>query len=392
MSESAEEAFFRWLVAIRRHIHRFPEPAFQEEKTAAFIEKKLAELGLRARRVAGTGVLCEIGEGPPWVALRADMDALPLQEETGLPFASRVPGVMHACGHDGHVAMLLGAARLLARDPPARGGVRLLFQPAEESGGGARALIEAGVLEGVVAIFGGHIDRHFEVGEIAVNEGLICAYTDRFVIRLKGRGGHAAWPHEAVDAVVAGSFLVTAIQALVAREVNPAYPAVVTVGRFEAGTAFNVIAEEARLEGTIRSTEARIRERIHQGLARLVRGVEELYRVAGELEIFEGYPPVINTPRETELAREAARRVVGEKGLVRMPHPSLGGEDFSFYLKHVPGCFVRFGARKKGWEDVPAHSPRFDFDERVLPIGARFYFEVAHLALREEAHAPLCQE
>ncbi|WP_297057476.1 amidohydrolase, partial [Thermosulfurimonas sp.] len=244
-------------------------------------------------------------------------------------------------------------------------------------------------LEGVKCIFGGHIDRHFRVGEIAVNEGLICAYTDRFVVELSGRGGHAAWPHEAVDAVVAGAYLVTAIQSLISREINPAYPAVITVGRFRAGSAYNVIAERAVLEGTIRTTQAESRRRIHLGLQRMVRGMEELYRVKARIEILEGYPPVINTPRETEMARAAARRVVGEEGLARMPHPSLGGEDFSFYLQEVPGCFVRFGARKAGLENVPAHSPRFDFDERVLPIGARFFFEVAHIALKEAEDAEI---
>ncbi|HFC98049.1 MAG TPA: amidohydrolase [Thermosulfurimonas dismutans] len=387
--EGSGEAFFRWLVSIRRHLHRFPELAFKEERTASFIQTKLSELGWSSRRVARTGVVCDLGAGPPWVALRADMDALPLQEETGLPFASLVPGVMHACGHDGHVAMLLGAAALFRKDPPARGGVRLLFQPAEESGGGARLLIQEGVLEGVKCIFGGHIDRHFRVGEIAVNEGLICAYTDRFVVELSGRGGHAAWPHEAVDAVVAGAYLVTAIQSLISREINPAYPAVITVGRFRAGSAYNVIAERAVLEGTIRTTHAESRRRIHLGLQRMVRGMEELHRVKARIEILEGYPPVINTPRETEIARVAARRVVGEEGLARMPHPSLGGEDFSFYLQEVPGCFVRFGARKAGLENVPAHSPRFDFDERVLPIGARFFFEVAHIALKEAGDAEI---
>ncbi len=376
-----ESSFEAWLVAVRRHLHRFPELAFQEHRTASFLEEKLRALPLKVRRLTATGLVADLGEGPPWIALRADMDALPLREETGLPFASEIPGVMHACGHDGHMAILLGAAVLLSRDPPKRGGVRFIFQPAEEIGGGARAMIEAGALEGVTAIFGGHIDRHFRVGEIAVNEGLICAYTDRFVIHLAGRGGHAAWPHEAVDAVVAGASLVLAIQSLVSREINPAYPTVVTVGRFEGGTAHNVIAERVTLEGTIRATHPDIRARIHKGLQRIVRGIEELHRVSGELTLEEGYPPVVNTPRETEIARLAALRVVGEKGLVQMPHPSLGGEDFSFYLQHVPGCFVRLGAQKRGCEHIPAHSPGFDFDERVLPLGARFFYEVARLSL-----------
>ncbi len=377
-----EAGFETWLRDLRREFHRFPELAFKEYRTASLVEENLRELGLSPRRVAGTGVLCDIGEGPPWVALRADMDALPLNEETGLPFSSEVPGVMHACGHDGHMAMLLGAARLLVKEEFKKGGVRLIFQPAEEIGGGARKVIEAGALEGVFAIFGGHIDRHFKVGEIAVNEGLICAYTDRFVVRLRGQGGHAAWPHEAVDAVVAASFMVMAIQNLVSREINPAYPTVVTVGRFSAGSAHNVIAEEALLEGTIRATHPEIRARIHKGLKRILCGIEHLHRVSGSLEIVEGYPPVVNSPEETSIAREAAERVVGRDGVVRMPHPSLGGEDFSFYLKHVPGCFVRFGAMKKGVEHIPAHSPGFDFDEGVLPIGARFFKEVALIALK----------
>ncbi len=373
----------RWMIEIRRALHRWPELAYQEKKTAALIAERLADLGLTPQTgVAGTGVVAEIGSGEPMVALRADMDALPLQEETGLPFASQVPGVMHACGHDGHVAMLLGAAALL-KERALPGRVRLLFQPAEEKGAGAKAMIEAGALEGVSAIFGGHIDRHFKVGEIAVNQGLICAYTDSFFMRIKGKGGHAAWPHEAVDAVVVGSLLVMSIQTIVSREVNPAYPCVVTVGRFEGGRAHNVIAETATLEGTIRSTHPEVRQRIISGLKRMAHGVAELHRAHIDLEIQEGYPPVVNTPREALWAQEAARRVVGEKGLVAQKHPSLGGEDFAFYLQKVPGCFVRFGAAKPGLEGIPAHSPRFDFDEGVLPVGAAYLAEVAHLALKK---------
>ncbi len=372
-----------WMVEIRRALHKWPELAYQEEKTAGLIAEKLSELGITSQTgVAGTGVVADLGQGEPVVALRADMDALPLQEETGLPFASRVPGVMHACGHDGHVAILLGAAAIL-KEKGLKGRVRLLFQPAEEKGAGAKAMIEAGALKGVSAIFGGHIDRHFQVGEIAVNPGLICAYTDSFFLNIRGKGGHAAWPHEAIDAVVVGSLLVMSIQTIVSREVNPAYPCVVTVGRFEGGSAHNVIAETARLEGTIRSTHPEVRQRIIAGLKRMAHGVAELHRAQIDLEIQEGYPPVVNTPRETLWAKEAAKRVVGEAGVVAQKHPSLGGEDFAFYLQQVPGCFVRFGAAKKGLEGVPAHSPRFDFDEGVLPIGAAFLAEVARLALEK---------
>ena len=382
MKDFVPQDFFNWLVSIRRKIHAHPELAYQEEKTAALVAEELGRLGISLRKgVAGTGVVAEIGlEDGPMVALRADMDALPLSEETGLPFASEVPGVMHACGHDGHVAMLLGAARLLKEAPPP-GRVRLIFQPAEEKGAGARAMIKEGVLEGVSFIFGGHIDRHFRVGEIAVNEGLICAFTDTFRLTITGKGGHAAWPHEAVDAIVCGALLVMNLQTIISREINPAHPCVITVGKFSGGTAHNVIAEEARLEGTIRSTHPETRKRIMESLRRMARGVASLHRANIKVEIEEGYPPVINHPVATRLAREAALKVVGKEGLSRQPHPSLGGEDFAFYLQHVPGCFVRFGAVKEGLENVPAHSPKFDFDERVLPIGAKFLAEVARIAL-----------
>ncbi len=379
--EGNSEEFFDWLVSIRRRIHEWPELAYEEVKTAALIAEILEKLGISYKAgVAKTGIVAELGEGDLCVALRADMDALPLQEETGLPFASKRPGVMHACGHDGHVAMLLGACALL-KEEKLPGKVRFIFQPAEEKGAGALAMIKEGTLRGVSAIFGGHIDRHFQVGEIAVNKGLICAHTDTFMIRIKGKGGHAAWPHEAIDAVVVGSLLVMSIQTIVSREVNPAYPCVVTVGKFQGGDAHNVIAETAYLEGTIRSTHKETRKRIIDGLKRITKGVGDLHRAKIDLTVKEGYPPVINTPKETEIAREAARSVVGEEGLLKQPHPSLGGEDFSFYLQKVPGCFVRFGAAKKGLEHIPAHSPKFDFDERVLPIGAKFLAKVAILAL-----------
>ncbi|WP_457756121.1 M20 metallopeptidase family protein [Thermodesulfatator indicus] len=382
MQSKDEKNFFDWLVEIRRRIHEWPELSYQEHRTASLISEELNNLGIPHRTgVAKTGIIAEIGHEGPCVALRADMDALPLKEETGLPFASKVPGVMHACGHDGHVAMLLGAARLLKAEPLS-GRVRFIFQPAEENGAGALEMIKAGALNGVSAIFGGHIDRHFKVGEIAINEGLICAFTDTFTINIEGKGGHAAWPHEAIDAVVVGSLLVVNIQTIISREVNPAYPCVITVGKFEGGTAHNVIAERAYLEGTIRSTHPDVRKRIIDGLKRIARGVGDLHRAHVKLKIKEGYPPVINSPEETNIAREAAKLVVGSVGVLKQPHPSLGGEDFSFYLQKVPGCFVRFGAMKKGFEKAPAHSPKFDFDEQVLPIGAKFLAQVAKLALK----------
>jgi len=388
----ADAELIAWMRDIRRTIHQYPELAYQEHLTQKLIGEKLRELNIPFQSgLATTGLLASLGRpagpaGPdqPCVALRADMDALPVQEKTGLAFASQHPQIMHACGHDGHVAMLLGAAALLRRtELPGR--VVLLFQPAEEGGNGAAAMIRDGALAGVQTIFAGHIDRHFKVGQIAAEPGLICAYTDKFQIRIRGRGGHAARPHETVDSIVVASLLVMSIQTLVSREVNPVYPTVVSVGRLAGGTAHNVIAEEANLEGTIRATHPQTRTQIMAGLERMVKAMGELYNARTSINFVEGLPPVINHPRATRLAREAARAVVGPAGVVKQRHPSLGGEDFAQYLDKIPGCLVRFGAGRLDGTNSPAHSPFFDFEEDVLPIGAGFLAQVARLALMEKA-------
>jgi hippurate hydrolase len=260
-----------------------------------------------------------------------------------------------------------------------------LFQPAEEYGNGALDMIKDGALDGVQMIFAGHIDRHFEVGQISAEPDLICAYTDPFEIRICGRGGHASRPHETVDSIVVASLLVMSIQTLVSREVNPSYPSVVSVGRIQGGSAANVIAEEAILEGTIRTTHAKVREQILAGLKRMVGAMDVLYNAHTTISFLEGLPPVINDPTAADLARVAAAAIIGEAGVVKQKHPSLGGEDFAQYLKKVPGCLVRFGAGLPDHADVPAHSPYFNFDEKVLPIGAAFLAQVARLALERTA-------
>lgn len=386
---SPDPELIEWIREIRRTVHEFPELSNQEHRTRRYIIEKLQEIGVAIQPIeVGTGIIAFIDPSGPGaykhpaatVALRADMDALPVIEKTGLPFASRNPGVMHACGHDGHIAMLLGAAALLKRtNLPGR--VTCLFQPAEENGNGAMNMIEAGALVGTHAIFAGHIDRHFEVGQIAADSGLICAYTDRFEIRINGTGGHAARPHETIDSVVVASLLVMSIQTLVSREINPAYPTVVSVGRIRGGTAHNVIAEETVLDGTIRSTHADIRAQIIAGLERMVKAMGALYGARTHIRFDEGLPPVINDDFAVELARKAATKVVGRSGIISQVHPSLGGEDFAYYLNRVPGCLVRFGAGRRDLANIPAHSPLFDFDEAVLPIGAAFLAEVAFLAL-----------
>ncbi len=371
------------MIDIRRRIHQYPEPAFEEIRTSETICEILSGLGIPFRNnVASTGIAAfiggERGQDRPAVALRADMDALPIEEETGLSFASRQRGFMHACGHDGHVAMLLGAARLLMEmDAGKNGPIRLLFQPAEEGKGGAAKMVKEGCLDGVGLIFGGHIDCHFPVGQIAVQEGIICAYADRLQVTITGRGGHAARPQEAKDALVAGCHFVVMVQSLLTRRINPQFPAVISIGQFNAGTVPNAVAAEAVLKGTIRTTDGKIRKQVFRELESVARGIEASLGTKCRLEFGDSYPPVINSPEATEIARLAAEAVSGRASVIPYPVPSLGGEDFSFYLKEVPGCFVRFGAALPGQENSPAHSSRFDFNEEVLSIGAAFFAECA---------------
>ena len=367
-----------WIREIRRTIHRHPELGFKEEKTARYICGKLSELGIEYRRVGTTGVLATLvgtRGGNGHVLLRADMDGLPIQEETGLPFSSVHPGVMHACGHDGHCSMLLGAAALLC-NKDFGGRVDLLFQPAEESCGGATSMVDAGVLDGVDAVFCGHIDTHFETGEITVNEGVICAWADSFTIRLDGKGGHAARPHEAVDTIVASATLIQSLQTLISRETNPNHPEVITIGRMRAGVAHNVISDEAVLEGTMRSVNHDTRQRIMAAVKRVADGVAALHNVNVEVEFGEGLPAVVNPPLATSVARKAAFSVIDPTKVISQGPSSLGGEDFSYYQQQVEGCMVRFGAKIPDNES-PAHSSTFDFDEDVLPIGAGWYASVA---------------
>ncbi len=380
------ETVYPQAVKLRRNFHRHPELAFEEAHTAQAIIAELERLGVNYE-YSGTGGAV-IGRlrtdcaSAPTFALRAEMDALPGAENTDLPFASTFEGKMHACGHDAHMAMVLGAANLLTQSPP-ECNVLFVFQPAEERGGGSRVVINSGVLTGVNAIFGGHVTHHYQVGEIMVAEGVITAQSDRFRIQVKGRGGHGARPHEATDAVVTTGLLITAIQTLVSREINPVYPSVVTIGTIHAGSAPNVIAEEAVLEGSIRSTLPAVRVHLHEGLKRMARALGELHNANIDITISEGYPPVVNTHHETRVAYQAARTVVGEKGLMAMDHPSMGSEDFSYFLHEIPGCYVRFGARPHEQEYIPLHSPAFDVDEQALKVGAAFFDEVVREATRQ---------
>jgi amidohydrolase len=381
--ETVPAALAAHMIALRRDLHQHPELSWQERRTHDVICRELTRLGITHRaNVAGTGVIADIPgpAGVPAVALRADTDALAIHEETGLPFASRTAGVMHACGHDGHTSMLLGAAALLVGRTDLPAPVRLLWQPAEEQVDGARALIEAGALDGVGCIFGGHVDRHYPAGTLAVTRGAVNASTDRFHIVLRGQDAHGARPHEAVDAIVIGALLVMSIQTIVSREVDPAHPSVVTVGRFQAGTVHNAIAGVAELEGTIRAQHPAVRAHLKQSVERMANAVAALHGARADVTIEPGAPPVINDDRAFAHAHAAAARVVGPEHVVPLKTANMGGEDFADYLEHVPGCYIRFGAQVPGRESFPAHSSRFDFDEDAMAIGAAWFVAVAEAA------------
>ncbi len=371
------------IVALRRDLHQHPELSWQETRTASKVCETLDDLQIAYRKnVAGTGVVADIpgGIAGPRVALRADLDALPIHEETGLPFASQNEGVMHACGHDGHTSMLIGAAMLLAGEESLPAPVRLRFQPAEESGDGAKAVIKEGVLDDVAMIFGGHLDRHFPTGTIAVTEGPVNASSDRFRVEIVGKGGHAARPHETVDAVVVGSLFVMALQTIVSREVNPAHPSVISVGHFEAGTAANVIADAATLQGSIRAQDSDVREHLQRAIVRIAESLAQLHGADIDVQIDNGTPVLVNPPTWVALAREAAREAVGAANVRELLIANMGGEDFSYYLQQRPGCYVRFGSHAAGTEAFPAHSSRFDFDEDALAVGAAYFHRLALLA------------
>lgn len=371
------------IVSVRRTLHQYPELSGQETRTAAVIADFLRGIGIQCRtNVAGTGVIADIPgmAEVPCVVLRADTDALPIQEETCLEFASAHDGVMHACGHDGHTAMLLGAAALLSSEGDLPAPVRLIFQPAEEKGTGAQAMIQAGALEGAGMIFGGHLDRHYHPGAIVVAEGAVNASSDNFTIEIIGQGAHGARPHESIDAVVVGSLMIMALQTIVSREIDPARPSVVSVGQFQAGTAPNVIAGQARMEGTVRAQDPAVRRQLLNSVRRIAESIAQLHGARIHVVVKEGTPPLINTPDMATLARRAAVEAVGEANVLPLRTANMGAEDFSYYMEKIPGAYVRFGGQVPGKEGFPAHSSKFDFDEEALAVGAAYYRAVARIA------------
>lgn len=370
------------LVQWRRELHRFPELGFQEQITSRFIARKLTDWGLEVRPgIARTGVvaLVEGASAGPVLAVRADMDALPILERTSVDYASEHPGIMHACGHDGHVAIALGAARWFAEHRDRlNGSVKFLFQPAEEGLGGAVPMIEEGALESpaVDAVIGLHLWNNMPIGEVGIKAGAEFADTAIFKVTITGKGGHGAIPQQTIDAVVVGAQVITALQTVVSRNVDPFQPAVVTVGKFTSGTAFNVIAQTADLEGTVRCFDLELAEWLPRRIEQTVRGVCEAHGATYTFAYDRHYPALINDPTMTALVRGAAEAFLGPDRV--RSEATLGGEDMAFYLQKVPGCYFFLGsANAELGLDKPHHHPCFDFDERALGLGVELFVRCA---------------
>ena len=368
------------VISIRRDLHRIPETAYTEEKTSAYVAEYLRREGLEVQTgIATYGVvgLLNTGRPGPTLLLRADMDALPVTEDTGLPFASTHDGVMHACGHDAHVAMVLVAATVLNRvKDELNGTIKFLFQPAEEGPGGAQPMIDEGVLENpkVDYSIGCHVWPEIPEGTIGVRSGPFMAAMDRFDIKIIGRSGHGAMPHLCVDALEVATQVVSALQRISSRHMNPLEPAVVTVGMFHAGTAFNVIPGDAKLSGTTRTFNLDIWNSWAERLENVVRGVCESMGADFEMKFAKGYPPTINDDSMAEVVRRCAQKVAGEDKVVE-PERSMGGEDMSYFLRRSKGCFYALGVGRQ--EFTPLHSNRFDLNENVLAIGVETHCRIA---------------
>ncbi|HEY7861587.1 MAG TPA: M20 family metallopeptidase [Gemmatimonadaceae bacterium] len=373
------------LVNLRRDLHRHPELSWQEEATALRLMRALQELGItEVTRVARTGLVARVPgrtRSGPAIALRGDIDALPITEATGLDFASETPGVMHACGHDVHASWAVGAARLLVANPAERD-VLVILQPAEELGEGAAAVLESGALDDAQMIFGGHVDRRFDVGQVVAQAGPLAASTDSFTIIVTGAGAHGARPHESHDPIVGAAALVGALQTIVSRRLDPAEPGVVTVGTIVAGSASNVIPDRAELTGTIRATTPAARTLLGTELRRMAEAIAAAYDLTASVQLSGGTPPIVNPPQIAAAAREAVTNVLGLDALVALPNMNMGGEDFAMYMERMPGCFMRVGAREPGTRAIPAHSPAFYAAEGALFIGAAVLAECARVGAR----------
>lgn len=384
-SEAVERAsgLKEQLVAWRRDFHQHPELGFEEHRTSMIVAEHLERLGLEVNRGVGrTGVVGILrGKEPgPTIALRADMDALPIQDQKTVKYRSAVDGKAHLCGHDAHTTMLMGAAQFLVElGAPEKGNIKFIFQPAEEGLAGAAAMIEDEVLEHphVDAIAGLHVFPTVPTGHVTAVRGIGCAASDRIRIKVIGKGGHAAYPHQTVDSVVVAAQVVSALQAIVSRQVDPVDSAVITIGKIQGGFASNVIAPDVELLGTVRTLNPVIREEMPERIERVVKGVTESMGATYEFYYHKGYPSIINDDEMVDLVLETSEQVLGS-GSHQLVKPTMGGEDFSFYTHKVPGVFFRLGVRNEAKEAVyPLHHPLFDIDEDALPLGVAMLSMVA---------------
>ena len=364
----------------RRDFHRYPELSFKEYRTGEVIEKELRLMGLNPKiNVGKTGLIADIAFGSgPMIAIRADMDALPIQETSELEFSSLHDGVMHACGHDGHMAMLLAIAKVLTNKKrnEYNGSVRFIFQPAEEGEGGARYMIEDGCLKDVDEVYGIHVWNYQPLGEIGVKKGPVMAAADMFDIKIKGIGGHGAAPQGTIDSIVVASQLIQTLQTIVSRNTNPLESSVISIGKINGGNNFNIIAEEVTLSGTVRAYTEENRILMKKRIVEIVNGIANTHGADIVLDYKDGYPPTINHSLQTEKVLNAAKKVVGSKA--GEPYLSMGGEDFSYYLEKIPGCFFFVGSapNSKSLFETPHHCSHFNMDERALFVGSSVYLNL----------------
>ena len=371
-----------WLVEIRRTIHMNPELGFKEVETSRLVAGWLEKFALQVTKgMAKTGVvgLLQGGKAGNTVAIRADMDALPLEEANQVPYRSRVKGKMHACGHDGHVAILLGVAKLFSSlREEVKGNIKWIFQPAEEGGGGGRVLVEEGVLENpkVDAIFGAHLFPDLQIGKIGIHEKEGLAATDRVIIKMIGRGGHGAYPHLSRDPILAAGHLITQINSIVSRSIAPLDSAVISIGKIQGGTAFNIIPDEVEILGTVRSLNPRVQEDLKSRLEQVTQGVARSFDLDYRFDFQYGYPPLVNDPEMSHLVASACAKGIGKEN-VEFINPSMGGEDFAYYLQKVPGSFFRLGCRNEEKGIIhPFHNSSFEIDEDVLPLGVEMFARI----------------
>ena len=384
--QDAIEAFSDELFEIRRDIHAHPELGMEEHRTAELVAKLLESWGIEVHRgVGGTGVVGVLRQGnaPGRIGLRADMDALPIEEATGAIYKSKTPGKMHACGHDGHTTMLLGAARYLAETRNFSGTVNFIFPPGEEGAGGAEAMLKDGLFERFPCdtIYGMHNRPGAPVGHFSITPGTAMTAGAFFDITVNGKGAHGARPEASVDPVVAASAITSAIQSIVARNLPPADTAVVSVTKFHAGDAYNVIPQSARLGGTVRTMKRETMETIEKAMGRLVRGVAAGYGAEAEFDFRFIFAPLINDATATEEIADTAAELVGEDKVDRNKPPASASEDFSFMLEKVPGAYINIG---NGEDSAPVHNPYYDFNDDALPLGAALYARIAERRLARE--------